>query len=185
MKKTLALILFVFAAVFYCVLLLGAVLDVLMSDAVIERLFIISLIVSVPQYYVGIKYRHIVNRSYQEAGRIRRKWGSALAFMMAVSWKSIVVVAKGAPSLRHYVVSSPSEKIVTISTKSSRFGRSSRRNRCRGRVRVAEYSRYFLYNNICIQDRLLWLSLNPGDQIKLIGRESFIGFSYSDYKNLK
>jgi hypothetical protein len=157
---------------------IGIFLDVLINENVVQILISASLLFSLPMYFLCYKNRHNVAIAYQKKGKIVSNWAIVLSVIVAIPSLTILLLAKGLPSVLHYVSSSQSKMVVTVE---NTYG-SYRSKYCNGEVLVKEFKYSFIINTVCINDQALWSSLKRNDKLTLIGRKSLIGFSYSEFK---
>ena len=88
-------------------------------------------------------------------------------------------ISIGIPSALHILLSEPGELMVTVKSKPSSY--SERYHH--GGVYVEEYN-YFLNDKVYGINKTDWDSMVPGDKLRLLGKKSYLGFSYNQYEKL-
>lgn len=153
--------------------------DMFVFENIIKPLAWIGLGLSIPLLILSIKSLYTTGSrmriQIEEKGK--KIWLTALAFVIAIPFLTIVTFSKGIPILCHFISSEPGEIVVTVKRKSSSFSK----RRCDGGFDVVEFS-YFLNTEVCGISKENWVRLNAGDKVTLLGSKSFFGFMYDRYR---
>lgn len=105
---------------------------------------------------------------------------TAVAVIIGVPVLTVFAFSKGVPAVLHMATSQRGEMIVTVSKKPYSYSS----KRCQGSVYLKNYT-YFMNDKVSGLKQDHWLSIKPGDQIRLTGEKSMFGFSTEKYRILK
>ena len=107
-----------------------------------------------------------------------RRFYSAIGAALLVALFTALAVYRGAPVALHlYVLDA---KTATEQVTIAKFPRRFRRKHCNGKIYLAEYSAQF-FDYVCqVTPRSQWEQLRPGQQIRLHGSRSALGFLARD-----
>jgi len=109
-----------------------------------------------------------------------RRFQIVLFFVFIVPFFVYTGIGRGLPIIGHYLLASSGETTVTVRSKADYYRKGNRHNRCLGQITVAGYH-YFANNSFCLGNEDKWKKLKRGDMLRIRGRESPLGFSYSPY----
>ncbi|MBU1052393.1 MAG: hypothetical protein KKC46_01010 [Proteobacteria bacterium] len=151
---------------------------VLVNDNVIVTFSVLAIIV----YILTVIYFFIVllNKTSKFHKNIEAQGKKPSLLLLGICFLSPLIlymsISVGLPSALHMLVSEPGQLVVTVKSKRSvRY--------CRNGMYINEH-KYFLNNEVCRINKADWESLASGDKISLLGRKSYFGFSYDQYKIL-
>jgi hypothetical protein len=84
-------------------------------------------------------------------------------------------ISVGLPSVLHVLVSKPAETVVTVRKESQSYVKGI----------YVEGHTYIFNDRVYGIEKIDWASLKPGDRVRLFGKKSCFGFSYSRYVILR
>ena len=155
---------------------------VLINENVIFPLSIIAIAASA--FAIIYFFRVLLDKDSAMSRRIKARGEKTISFMIIYVLITPLIlypsIAVGIPSALHMLVSEPGDLVVTVEYKSSSYRSGKFRYGC---FDVQEY-KYFFNNEVCGLSKDDWNSFVAGDRIRLSGKKSYFGFSYSQYEKL-
>jgi len=148
-------------------------------SAGLAALFIVFLIYVL---FIGDTFvrRNMARMQSKRGKKGNRNWALILGLLLVIPTLFIVGLGKGLPYIEHYLRAHEGEMLLTISGK----GHSYRQRHCSGRIEFKDYP-YLFNDEICGIQETDWDSIQPGQKILLIGKQSDYGFSVERYQLLE
>lgn len=177
---------FYVAVVVGCLGIFGLANNTLVNESVMDVMMFAALFVWIALFPYLLKpilkqYDQETEITKPKRRRLRR-FQIVLFFVFIVPIFVYTGIARGLPILGHYLLASWGETTVTVRDKAKVY-RVGGHHRCLGEISVEGYH-YYANNTLCLRNEEKWKKINRGDTLKIYGRASPLGFSYSPHAPL-
>lgn len=171
-SEKLVLISFGLSAIFS---IYSIITNVLIEDALFIRLLLVATIYSIilVALYLRVFLTNHSGLSQSIKNNGKNPGVVITAIIIVLPLLHIPAISKGMPAAIHHLISENAEQVVTVEkTFSSEY--------CGRGAYIQEYQ-YLFNNEICGIANEDWELLRNGSRVLLVGRKSFLGFSYDKY----
>lgn len=167
-------------------MIVGIWSDILVDNRVFVPLLKVSLALSavfvvylIYVMFIGDTFaRRNIERMQDKRGKKRkRRWTAVLGLFLLIPTLFILGIAKGLPFIGHYFTAHDAEMTLTIARKSSSY----HQRYCSGRIEFKAYP-YLFNDEVCGIQKADWETIQPGEKIVLIGKQSKYGFTVERYR---